>query len=203
VLEFIADTHTYKKDGVVIPSVTQIIGEWQLTEVYGVEYYYNIYSGAVLAADRFTEARDFGRAAHAMNALYLMGSLDQSALHPSLIPVLDQFDTWLRTFNVEPVLIETPLYSEKHQYAGTPDLVCLVKKRLAIVDYKTGDYAMAGPQLAGYDQLYKPKIYKQRFVLYLPKDGGQFKFVPCTNYSDDWKFFYSRLCQYHYLKGLK
>jgi len=198
-LNFIADTHTYQWRGKTVPSVTQVIGEWQPISVYGVEYYYNVFTGTVLAAEQFVGARDFGRAVHKMNSLYLRGVLDESTLHPSLIPVLEQFDWWVRTNDVEPVEIETPMYSEKYQYAGTPDLICKIRRQLVIVEEKTGEYGMAGPQLAGYDKLYKPHLFKKRIVLSFPKDGGTLKVIPFTS-PRDWGFFQARLYQYYYTR---
>jgi hypothetical protein len=64
---------------------------------------------------------------------------------------------------------------------------------------------MAGPQLAAYEKLDQEdgaRKPRKRAVLYLPKDGGQWKWVPMEG-RQDWTFFETRLFQYNYLKGRK
>ena len=195
-------SHTYYYwDGETIPSVTQIIGEWRPVSVYGVEYYVNTFTGHVVDAERFREARDWGNAVHKMLALYLQGKLDESSLHESLIPILEQFDEWMRLNHVETLEIEKPLYNEQYRYAGTPDLICKLNGRLSIVDYKTGSYDMAGPQLAAYCMLYKPLVGKDRYVLHIPRRDSKINMICLRNFTDDWNFFRARLHQYLYLKS--
>jgi len=211
-------SHTYYYwDGETIPSVTQIIGEWRPVSVYGVEYYVNTFTGHVVDAERFREARDWGNAVHKMLALYLHRKLDESSLHESLIPILEQFDEWMRLNHVEPLEIEKPLYNEQYRYAGTPDLICKLNGRLSIVDYKTGSYDMAGPQLAAYYKtgsydmagpqlaaycmLYKPLVGKDRYVLHIPRRDSKINMICLRNFTDDWNFFRARLHQYLYLKS--
>lgn len=58
-------------------------------------------------------------------------------------------------FEVEPVMVETTVWSQEHEYAGTFDLLCRLKgyDGLQIVDYKSGQsgvYPDAGIQQTGY-----------------------------------------------------
>lgn len=48
------------------------------------------------------------------------------------------------------------LVSERHKYAGTADLICLIDDVLWIIDFKTGSKSIDhGLQLAAYRQAYK------------------------------------------------
>ena len=194
--------HEYRWDGKVVPSVTQVIGEWQQINVYGVEYYANTFTGAVVKVETFRAAADFGTAVHSMCHMELKGILSESALHPALIPPLEQFRTWMDHFKPEILLVEQPMYSQKYGYAGTPDIICMVKNKPLVCDIKTGEYAMAGVQIAGYEQLYKENSRKWgrmgRYVLYIPKNGGAYRFHPVGS-PRDWAFFQARLFQWQYL----
>lgn len=61
----------------------------------------------------------------------------------------------------EPILLETPLVSEKYQYGGTPDNYCLKDGLHTLIDYKTGKaiYDEYFYQLAGYKQLLEENGY--------------------------------------------
>lgn len=202
-LTFDALTHTYQWCGKPVPSVTQAIGEWIPVNIYGTEYYVNAFTGLTFPAEKFRVAADWGTAVHAMNRLHLEGSLDRDSLHPDLLPVLGAFDDWLIAHKPKIILVETPMYSMRHGYAGTPDLICEIRRRLWVIDFKTGGYGMAGPQTAAYGKLKSELTPFKRGVLHFPKSRpGDHKFIELTN-PWDWSFFQSRLYQHKYLgKGI-
>lgn len=206
-LEFDAITHTYRVDGKVIPSVTQIINQWRKVLVNS-SYYYVSSFGEVVPASSFEAAADFGSAVHIACRLIVSGEgVDWESIEPSLIPPLRQFQQWLSDYKVTTVLIELPLYSERYDYAGTADLIvyCRDNQRILMVcDIKTGEYALAGPQTAAYEQLYRENYgYKgmvDRFVLYLPKDGKPYTFEKMRNHND-WSYFKAKLYEHYMAKG--
>jgi len=64
------------------------------------------------------------------------------------------FLTWMNNWNVVPLNVEPNLVSERYKYGGTPDLLALIKGRVALVDWKTGKtYETLFCQLAAYAQL--------------------------------------------------
>lgn len=209
-LTFDPDTHIYKMDYRVVPSVTQIIGEW----IEAPYYYINTFTGAVVKKEVFEGGGDHGIAVHKGCWLILKhghDGLDWELLDPSLIHQLQQFEGWMEDFFPEIVFTEEAMYSEKFGYAGTPDIIAEMRakrvvsaKRIpAVIDIKTGAFDMAGPQIAGYEQLYKETFKYRgtvlRYVLHLPKTGP-YKFIPLTD-KRDWDFFRSRLFQYNYLNS--
>ena len=62
---------------------------------------------------------------------------------------------WAKGHKLEPILIEVPLVSEKHQWGGTMDYYGRVDGRLELDDYKTGSgiYDEYWFQIAGYDAI--------------------------------------------------
>ena len=197
-LKFDPETHIYTIKGRQLPSVTTVIGQF----VKVGNQYVNIFTGATIMADIFEAAGDWGRAVHNMIALWLENDLEELALTPALTDTLEQFHKWTDEYKPEIVSHEKRLFSKKYYYAGCYDLKCIIGKKLYIVDYKTGAYSFAGPQLAAYVQLYKEESkYRgrvKRYVLHLPKNGKKFKFVRMDN-PHDFDFFLCRLREWQYL----
>lgn len=204
-LTFDEITHTYKCEGRVVPSVTQVLREYVKIDI-GLGIYISTITGQFVFADVFEAAGAVGTAIHKMILYYIENDLSEEGLSPSLLAVLDRYKEWEQTFKPEYLYIEEPLYSSRYDYAGTPDIVCMIDRCRTIIDIKTGAYGMAGPQLAAYERLDTESngshFPRARAVLYLPKDGSTFKWEPQIN-RRDWKFFEARLFQYIYLTGRK
>lgn len=189
-LTFNKQTHTYYWDDKTVPSVTQIIHEWMEINVYGIKYYTNRYTGTTINADTFRQAGDFGSAVHTGVKILAEGrKLDFNTMHSSLNRPLSEFLRWQGDYNPDIVLVEQALYSKKYCYAGTPDLIAIINRRLSVIDIKTGGFSMAGVQTSGYEQLYrehtkKNMLHMPRYILHLPKDGGDYQFIKQNNESD-------------------
>jgi len=189
-LTFNESTHEYLWEGKPVPSVTQVINEWMEISVYGAKYFTNRFTGLTINAEVFRAAGEFGTAAHAGVKVLAEGrELDYNALHPSLYHPLAEFVQWKKDCSPIFHLIEKPLYSAKYRYAGTPDLICTIDRHLSVVDIKTGGYDTAGIQMAGYEQLYREDVkrgtlHMRRYVLHLPKDGGNYKFIQQADTTD-------------------
>lgn len=200
-LIFDAATHSYFWNGVRVPGVTTVLGEFITIGIV----YISTFSGAHILAECMEKARDFGTAVHRMIALDVAGELDEDALDPALAAVLHQWHRVCCMVRPEIIMSETPLYCSAHHFAGTADLILKIKGVLSVIDLKTGLYGSAGAQVAAYEVLarehLKTRAKFDRYVLHLPKNGGDFKLVKLTN-SNDWGFFLSRLYQWKYLKGM-
>lgn len=188
-LTFNSAKHLYFWHDNQVPSVTQIIHEWMEISVYGTKYFTNRYNGLTISADVFREAGEFGTAVHdGVKVLAEGRELDFDELHPSLWNSLTQFQQWKKAYAPIFTLIEQPLYSKKFNYAGTPDLIGVIKRRPCGIDIKTGAFGMAGVQMAGYEQLYREHIkrgalHMDRYVLHLPK-GEPYKFIQYRDMTD-------------------
>jgi hypothetical protein len=84
------------------------------------------------------------------------------------------FLSWQKQWEVVPLYIEPNLVSEIYQFGGTPDLLCTVKKKPALADWKTGKvYEVIFVQLEAYRRLIKENYgidVEEYHVLRIPKN---------------------------------
>src|SRR3972149_387514 len=200
--------HEYKWEGVIVPSVTQIIGEWIRVQFSSMSVYYvNVFTGKSISESVMLEAADKGRAIHkAANMLAEGKSVDMDMIDPSIIMPVTQFMNWLSDFKPKIIFTEKLMYSEKDRFAGTLDIFCEIKNKLSLVEIKTPIInLMVGAQTAGYEKLLRESSEKirasiRRYELMLPRNGGIYDFNPLTDYGD-LSFFENRLYQRRYLNG--
>lgn len=131
-------------------------------------------------ADIYKTATRPGSAAHLMIEHYLHNT--EPDLSDYTIEELELaynamqgFESWLNQWQVEPVYIEPNLVSEVYQYGGTPDLICKVKGKWALCDWKTGKgpYASIFIQLELYRRLIEENYsidIEEYHVLRIPKN---------------------------------
>ena len=156
-LEFNSETHTYKLDGIKLPSVTQIIGGAGLSDFSKVNQ------------DILKRSQSFGSAAHLACQLFDDNRLDMKSLDLELFPYLDAWKKFKRDFGITKFTeIEKQVYSLKYQYAGCLDR--LWEDTLIEIKTSTSIPATTGLQLAGYqnayEEMYKVKI-KRRICVQL------------------------------------
>ena len=138
-LQFDAEAHRYTLNGVILPSVTQIISAVGL-------YEYDYVSAETLAV-----AAERGRYVHEMIEMFEEGTLDFDTIDPELEGYFNAYLD-MKAAGVIPArasLIEARLYSKKYMYAGTLDM--LFEEERWIHDHKTGEESpVHGLQLSGY-----------------------------------------------------
>lgn len=205
-LTFDEKTHTYCWSGKKKFSVTQILNEFVKVQRFGDYFYLNRITGTVIASDVFEAAQDFGTGLHKAVQLEIAGTLDWEAMHKSFKYAMDRFLIWKAKNKPIYVAVEQKYFSKRHDFAGTPDIICMINGIVYIIDVKSGEFGMAGPQLAAYEVLYREATnYKgviRKYVLKLPKKEGDYKFIPMTN-KLDWAFFQAKNLEHRYLRGLK
>jgi hypothetical protein len=155
-LKFDADNHIYTAGGVRVPSVTQLLPE---------QKYF-------CTPEQLEAARVDGVDNHAMIKMFL----DTGETYGE--PYLIAFAEWLKSAEsvTGPVVqYETMLYSKKHRYAGTPDIIC----QNGIIDIKRSfsNAKQHALQIAGYMILAKENniIPKNKIWLIAWYDGQEFK----------------------------
>lgn len=84
------------------------------------------------------------------------------------------WEDWKKSVNLKPIWIEQTVWSEKHGYAGTLDLLAEVEGVVTVVDWKTGKsvYAEAHLQNAAYRQAIREMGHadpQQGLIVRLPK----------------------------------
>lgn len=162
-IEFDRATHTYRVDGVVWPSVTQILSAFD-HELDRVD------------EDVLNRKAVFGQAVHRACELDDAGILDESSVHPSVMPYLEQWRRFRREMQAEVLGNEHIVVNRLHCYVGTNDrLLRFGRFRRAVCDIKSG---MRRPwhewQTAGY------KVAADRYDQ--PVDGRCCIYLSPTNY---------------------
>lgn len=84
------------------------------------------------------------------------------------------WEDWRKAVKLKPVMVEQVVYSKKHGYAGTLDLLAEVDGVLTVIDWKTGKavYAEAHLQNSAYRQALREMGHgdpKQGLIVRLPK----------------------------------
>ena len=125
-LTFDAEKHEYKWDGVIVPSVTQILRPC---------YDFSMIDPAVLE-----RKRQIGVAVHSAIALEIDGNLDEASIAPEIAGYLK---AW-RNFRADVDLheadfgdVEIPQYQHVLGYAGTPDMAVFLDGKWSVIDVKT------------------------------------------------------------------
>jgi len=175
-LKFSKTSHTYTNDGLVVPSVTQVISGVGLTNFGGI------------SPDILQRAADFGTAVHRGCHLDDLGDLDELSLDPNLKPYLEAWRSFRGGMIFE--AIEQPLFHSGYGFCGTPDRIAKYystahgKGMPAIIDLKTGTtvYPSTAIQLAGYAILADIPTARRLAVQLLPT--GKFKVTEYTDRKD-------------------
>lgn len=154
-IQFDPSTHTYTLNGVVVPSVTQILREC-----------------GIIDTSRYAPgSAERGTAVHLACQLHDENDLDEASLDPQIVPYLEGWRRFIKECAFEPQSIEQIVVSGTYGYAGTLDRTGLLYGRPAILDIKSGSpEPWASLQLAGYaEALGEPN--RRRLAVHLPGDG--------------------------------
>ena len=155
------ESHVYRVDGIVCPSVTQILSRTGLADYSSIPHFMRDF------------ALERGSAVHKAAHYYLEGDLDEETVDPIIqgyIRALDKF-VFHSDFVPEPGTAEQICYDPMNAYCGTWDIIgSLPQIGRVIVDFKCGMMPAVHWQLAAYGRLADPPIYN-RIALRLSKDG--------------------------------
>lgn len=176
-LKFDAASHTYTVDGVVIPSVTQVLGI--LDDL------------SMIKPDVLRLAADRGTAVHRMVDMYNSNLLDIGSLDDQLLEYFTAYMDFLSDTGFKVEESEEQIYSDAYGYAGTRDIKGRLGVYRAVVDVKTSVVLLdsVGPQLAAYQNAKQDNIQK-RYALQL--QPGKYKLTEFKD-KDDFKIFLSCL----------
>lgn len=164
-LTFDEKKHEYKLDGLVIPSVTQII---KAAGLINLDY---------VGPQLLKEKADLGKKVHLTTELYDRDSLNINELHPTLKEYLDGWIKFKEDYNFTPTEIELMSAHHLYKFAGRIDRIGFIAKDLTLLDIKSGSKQKSNAiQTAGYALLYdqdkkKTEQIKKRMVVYLLPEG--------------------------------
>lgn len=198
-------THTYKLDGERLTGVTTIIGvldkpalvSWSANcAVDYIEQNFpsdeHIFKNPFAISEVCKEARtawakkrdkagDVGTQCHAWVELYAKAQINNIEYAPQyeseqVEKMVKKFIEWSEQNKVKFLLSEQVLYSEKHFYAGTVDLLIEIDSKKYIADLKTAKdiYQTNFIQMGGYhialEELGKVKDLEGYIVINIPKE---------------------------------
>lgn len=176
------ETHIYKVNGEVWPSVTQILKDMGFVDTT----WFNDY------------ARERGSFVHDTVKWQCQGVLDEDTVDDVLRPYLDAWRLFVADTGFVSEKVEEPLYSPRYGFAGTPDQIGKLYNTPSVIDYKTGAMdPVTGLQLSGYEVLEHAqdsgyRILK-RYGLQLT-DKGKYKLTPFKDRTDRQVFLSALAC---------
>ena len=145
-------------DGTRVPGTTTITG--LLNKPALVKWANNLGLEGIDSSKYVDAAASVGTLAHEMCEAYLRKErLDLSQYSPDDVTrarrAFRKFIGWTKGKRIEPLLLEEPLVSEKHQFGGTIDILANVNGTPTLIDLKTSKalYPEHLLQVAAYDQL--------------------------------------------------
>ena len=161
-LTFEEGTHTYKLNGIEIPSVTTLMQPLS-RKVYGDT-----------DPDVLARAAARGTAVHQAAENYARFGIEDIA--PEFSGYFEAFKSWWD--EKKPVILGTEcrVYHKTLGYAGTCDLLCIINDQITLVDYKTTatvEHMLTMVQLEGYDRAWESQGVKidRREILQLQNSG--------------------------------
>ncbi len=138
-------------------------------------------------------AADRGTAVHKAIELHLKDTLDPESIDSECLPYFEAFLDWeanCRATDPSFEIIETEMQVETDTFRGTLDLLCCLKGRSTVVDFKTSSkvHPHAKAQLGGYilgAEWKDEYAVEAAAVLHLRKNGSYklhpYEYFECTN----------------------
>lgn len=193
-LTFEDSTHTYRLDGVIIPSVSTIMEPLNADKYRGI------------SAKTLARAADKGTSVH--NAIENWIKFDIEDCPEEHQAYFDAFREWWE--REKPVLVgsECRVYHKIMQYGGTVDLLAYIRDKLTLLDFKStyNLYEMTcGVQLEAYLQALASHgiIVEQKLILQLKRDGNFAEREFLAKDPVRWRVFGGLKCVYDYLQSYK
>jgi hypothetical protein len=175
---FDEEPHTYTVGGKRFVSVTQAIR----TAGFGPDF-------SAVPLELMEYAQDRGRLVHMACQYYNDGDLDLGTVDEKIRGYVEAYIDFRLHCSMKVSYVEKRLAWVALGLAGTPDMVCFINGRRAVVDLKTSQNLGkdAGLQTAGYQILHELNFPNQmiygRYGLRLGKDG-KFKLIPHERETD-------------------
>ncbi len=181
-LEFDEDQHIYTFNGVVKPSVTQLLGK--------------LHDFSLVPADVLAAACTRGTYVHCLCQFHDEGDLDGS----SVGEYQGYLDAWVKfcaDFKAEWIGIEVQGYSTRYGFAGTYDRLGKLNGSMFVLDIKTSQasHPVWGLQLSAYRQICSeenPALGLARRATVQLRADGTYKFIEWTD-PQDWPAFLALL----------
>lgn len=205
-----AHTRYRLQSGVQVPgttTITEILAKFPL-----YNWYWKLGRDGIDSRKHLDFLADVGTLSHSMIFHHLkdetMSTGDYSQNQIDLAGnSFESFLKWEKQHDLEPLLLEEQLVSEKYKYGGTPDFYGLVDECPTLLDFKSsGIYPDQFIQLSAYKNLLKESkdVIDDCRILVLPTDKDKgFKEAQREDVSVHWEIFLRCLDIYRLRKELK
>ena len=187
-LEYDDKAHSYKVEGVKVPSVTRVVDgcfpkdltHWALS--IGQEEYDKV----------INDALEIGNDTHQWIEHYINYGHACTEPEDYISKSVNAFLDWTTEYKPEWVDAERKIYCDKYKYAGTVDAVAKINGRVCVIDFKTSKkvYKPYHLQVTAYAQAIKRMDGLRRWplgiILRLDKETGKFEhkvFEPKHNFN--------------------
>jgi hypothetical protein len=184
-LEFVEQGHLYTYRGMRVPSVTDLLDEFNLIDTTWYREYH-AWRGSVV---------------HKCCELLDLNDLDESSVDERVLGYIEAYRAFKSDLHFEPLAIERRIFHPQLRVAGTFDRVGMMGKFPALVDLKSGKpTAAAAIQTAGYAGAFQKPMLFRRFAVQL-MNTGRYQMVeyPPETYHRHWAVF-SSLAVAHWWK---
>lgn len=162
-LKFEAEGHRYTFNGSVVPSVTTVLAP--LLWLQGAD------------SRDLEAARIRGTYVHAACHMLNLGTLDEEALDPQLVPYVGAYKNFLEVSGFEVIESEIFVYHSLCKYAGQADFIGNYRGQSWVVDIKTGTPPpTVGAQLAAYREALP--VRPNKCACLNLREDGTFKWSP-------------------------
>lgn len=149
-----------------------------------------------------TEAADIGTTVHRLVEAWCKGKKIPLIQDPLVKNAFDLFLSWAKQVDLEPLVVEQKVWSLRHEYGGTLDIVARGKfnpkwrkKRVYTIDTKTskGIYETFAPQVASYTEAYRERAGEKGFpkikidgegIIRVGKEDGKPEWADFTEHHD-------------------
>ena len=161
-VEFEDVNHVYRKNNVILPSVTSIM------KILSDDIY------STIDPEILANAANRGTSIH--QAIEFYDKFNFTATEENEKPYFNAYLDYREEHNVIPIANEIKLYHKQLLYAGTLDAIAIVDGKVTLVDYKTTSVLhtnLVSVQLAGYLMALESwgLTVEQVAVLQIKKDG--------------------------------
>jgi hypothetical protein len=186
--DFDPESHEFRVDGRIVPSVTAIL------MAAGIGHTDTTDEGFEINEDVMERARDRGTDAHFACQLLDEGDLDWDSLDEEIEPYVAGYERWKDQIGFVPDMIEAPLYNAADDYCGIVDRAGWIGDERVVVDIKTGSGGLKPwhpIQTVAYAACIPTRgIWPTRIVLCLKAKKGytEYRFSPQTA-ERDYEFF--------------
>lgn len=190
-LTFDESHHTYKVNGVYLPSVTTVM------KPLSSEFYKGIDEGVLdIAASR-------GTAVH--NAIENFVRFEIKDIAPEFDGYFQAFLRWWDDYKPVPIANESRVYHKYMRYAGTADMPCVVNNLVTCVDFKTSATLaemLVRVQLEAYSKAFDSQgfPFQNKMAVQLKKDGSYKVEEYRAGDSEAWEVFGALLTVWGYIK---